>query len=922
VVAWDPADVRPLPLRWLPTKQDESVVAGLAEGRGFAGRVGLQNVAKTDPKTGQTVEVLFDDPRSGYDEYGPRLRHDADIVLFGTPETSLAAADLAAFLRRLPSANHPAAGGFFVHHLWSPFQAGFHGLLIACHDAAGAEAAVAALATLEPAPPVPPASGGKPPVTTPGGPASPLDDLIAGRFGRPVLDIAFAADGRRVFAAVAGIGTQLVTLSADGKVDDKRVLHHARDGLYRTVEPPLTVIDDRILEVGLAGSRYRYAADGGFVSRWSPPPASFFGKNAVRPAAATVLDDPSLGRSYLGGRRRLHALDREGRLLWTFDDEAGPLNAERLKHPRLLFPRAVSGDGRVLLVSGFASVETVFSAKPANAIVLGLDPATGRLLWRKEMLLDTGSVVPLDEHFMVVDDGGTAHVLRAADGHEAGGMRPIKGTARVLPVPGRGELLVIENDAFVRDGPGARVFLRPLDGRPDRGIPLAGRVTDAAVLPDGRSLMLVTTRGETLRVAVADGRIEWRAATPSGGILRRGPDDAVVWIGGRDGVIYLLDAATGRLLGSTDLNPFNLTTPEDFVRQMAAVGEVPVARDARTLPPAPVEPSYRATLDPARVPLGPNLGTGTLAADTPLAVRVEAGRTYLVELIASAAVAERVTPRTRLEIAVTGKRATVNLPVVARLPLTAAPARRRVAFRADEAGEVVLRLRAVEPAAGPDAKHAPSYDTATPSPAGLVIAEPSVAAIGFQGPNLLLEGGPKAARAAAGDLECTVIPWTGGSSLVRSAPFPCPATALRLVNGRIAGDDTAWGPAVTSAAIDSATGVVRFKKPRALTAIAVYEDTTGPVLTPAGVAERASSRYGLFVRRSGGRELIPVGHVVDNTNLINVFTCPAEPVEEIHWIWAGRTDTDRTDGPVRMAEIEAYAEDLDDLLEEPADDSL
>ena len=203
-----------------------------------------------------------------------------------------------------------------------------------------------------------------------------------------------------------------------------------------------------------------------------------------------------------------------------------------------------------------------------------------------------------------------------------------------------------------------------------------------------------------------------------------------------------------------------------------------------------------------------------------------------------------------------------------------------------------------------------------------MIAEPFVGSLGFQGPNLLLEGGPQGKRAAAGDLVCSVQPWTGGSSLVRAAAYPCPKSALLMVNGRLVGDDTAWGPAGTGADVDSATGVVRFKKPRSLTAIAVYEDPSGPVVTPAGAAERASSRYGVFVRRPGRRDLVPIGHVVDNTNLVNVFPCPPEPIEEIHWIWAGRADMSRTDGPVRMAEIEAYGEELEDLLEDPTDDPL
>ena len=695
VIQWDPADVRPLPLRWEPTKGDEEIVAGLAEGRGFACRVGLTNVAETDPKTGQAVRIRFDDPKCGYTEYGPRLRHDADVVLFGTPETSLAVAEIAPHLRRLPTANHPSRGGFFVHHLWSPFRAGFHGLYVACHDVAGAEAAVAALAAL-PATAAPAAPAAAAPVSTDGGRPAPLEDLVVGRFGRPVLDIAFAPDGSRVFAAAAGLGGQLFALSADGKVAEHRAVHHrGRDGGYQRVVPPLVAVDSQTVDINIGGGRYRYSLAEGFVSRAVLPTHGLFGKKTVAPAAATVLEDAARGRTYRGGRRRLEAVETAGRGLWNYDDEAEPMTAERLLHPRSLFPRAVSGDGKVLLVAGFGSVELVSTAKPANEVVMGLDTATGKVLWRKTMLVNAGSVVPLDDAFVVVDDAGRVRVLRAADGIESGGLRPLEGAARLLTVPGRGEILVIENDAFDRDGLAARVFLRPLAGGADRMIPVSGRVTDAAVLPDGRSFVLVTARGLSLRVAVEDGRIEWTAPTPSGGIVRLAPSADVVWIGGRDGVIRRLDASTGRSLGTIDLNPFNVTTPEEFVRQMNALGELPIASDARGPSSAPVEPSYRTLLDPAQVPLGPNLVAGqTVAFDAPLAVRVEAGSTYLVEVVASAAQPQRVTPRTRLEITVTGKRATANLPLVARLPLAAAPARRRVAFRADESGEVVLRLRA------------------------------------------------------------------------------------------------------------------------------------------------------------------------------------------------------------------------------------
>jgi outer membrane protein assembly factor BamB len=969
VVQWDPSDVRPLPLRWNPTADDKALIAALAGGRGFAGRIGLGAVSETNPKTGQTVKIRFEDPDCGYDEYGPRLRHDADIVLFGSPETHLALAQLAPYLRRTPSETYPAAGGFFVHYLWSPFQGGYDGLYVGCRDAAGAAAAVATLAELasqsdrrgtgfQPvassvahaerddgleARPTKAAKSEGAPLVTPGAAPAPLEDMLTGKFGRPVLDIAFAPGGRRVFAIVAGIGKQLFALTPDGQVQETSELHHRRGGLYQSVQAPLKALDERTAAVGVGGTTYRYSLDKGFISRWSPPTSGFFGKQTVRAAASPVLNDQVRSRTYLGGKRRIHALDGQGRWLWTCDDEAEGMSDQRLFYPRNLYPRAVSGNGRVLLVAGFGSREMLSAAHPANQAVFGLDTATGKVLWKKGLFLNEGSVVPLDDGFMVVDDAGTARVLKAADGAETGRMRPIKGTAWIRPVPGRAEMLIVENDAFDRNGPTARVFFRPLDGAPDRELPVAGRLTDAQVLPDGQSVVLATVRGETLRLATADGRTLWRAETPSGGIVRLTPDGNTVWVGARDGVLHRLDAATGKLLGTVDLNPYNVTTPEHFVQQMDAVGEVPVANDVRTPPLEPIDPSLRTTLDPKKVPLGKNLiganveqgvpapfldqltqvstswDTGgdaratavQLPPETVFKLRVEAGTTYLVELLAGAADAAKLTPRTRLEIVVTGARKTANLPYVGRLPLTDRLACRRAAFRADESGEVMLTLRAVEPGASDEGHKAQAtYAQAAPSPAGLLVGEGFVGAIGFKGLNLLLEGGPKARRQPVGDLECTVFPWTGGSTLVRTQPYPCVQSALRMVNGRIGDEDSAWGPSASGSAVDRATGVVRFRKPQTLTAIAIYEDNTGPVLSGDGVLEKTASRFGVYVRKAGAKDLTYVGHVTDNTQLVNVFACPSVPVSEIHYVWAGRTDSGKTDGPVRMAEIEAYADEI------------
>ena len=912
VVQWNPAEVRPLTLRWKPTEQDTALIAGLAGGQGFAERI--------VPQGGKG----FDDPNSGYDEYGPRLRHDADIVLFGTPATSLPVKQLAPYLRRVPSESYPAAGGFFVHYVWSPFQGGYDGLYVGCRDAAGATAAVAALENVKPPPRAAAAKGDAAPVVTAGGAPTPLEDMLTGKFGRSVQNIAFTPDGKRVFATSAGLGAQLFALSPGGQVQEARALHHRRGQLYQFVRTPLQALDDRTAEVGIMGTQYRFSLDKGFVSRWNPPAAGFFGSKAIGAAAAPVLDDLAHKRSYLGGKRRLHALDETGRCLWSYDDEAGLLSNQALLYPRNLYPRAVSGNGRVLLVAGFGSMETLYDARPVNTVVFGLDTASGKMLWEKDLFLNTGSVVPADAAFLVVDDKGVTQTIMAEDGAVSAVVRPIKGSALVRPVPGRSELLIIENDAFDRNGPTAKVVLRPTTDGADRELPVAGRVTDSLVMADGQSVLLATARGETLHLATADGRVLWRAATPSGGILRLAPDGKTVWVGACDGVIHRLDAATGQPLGATDLNPYNVTTPERFVQQMNAAPEVPVATDARTVPP-PIEPSYRTTLDPKKVPLGKNLvprladpKARALAPDTSVKLTVEAGKTYLVELLAAAANPAKLTQQTRVEIAVTGARQTVNLPYVGRLPLTDRLARRRMAFRADEAGEVTLTLRAVEPGSAGEGKP-PTYAQSQASPAGLLAGDVFVGTIDFRGPNLLLERGPTAKRPATGDLACSVQPWTGGSTLVRTAPYPCPQSALRMVNGRIAGEDTVWGPSVSGRDVHHARGVVRFKAPQTLTSIVVYEDNSGPVPAGDGVREKTAPRYSVYVQKAGARELTYVGHVVDNTQLVNVFAAPPEAVSEIHYFWAGRTDSDKIDGPVRMAEIEAYADEMDVMLDEVPD---
>ena len=191
VVTWDLADLRPLHLRWKLEKEDVEVTESLKDGNAWAWRIGLSSWA--------VEKYGFDDPRTGYDEYGPRLRHDADVVLFGAPTNHRALADLRPYLRRIPTETYPAPGAFFVHYLWSPFQGGYDGLYLGCRDATGADAAVACLSRVA----VPaPASDARPnaePVIARGGAPAPLESMVDGKFGTPIIDVAFSPSGNRVF---------------------------------------------------------------------------------------------------------------------------------------------------------------------------------------------------------------------------------------------------------------------------------------------------------------------------------------------------------------------------------------------------------------------------------------------------------------------------------------------------------------------------------------------------------------------------------------------------------------------------------------------------------------------------------------------------------------------------------------------------
>jgi hypothetical protein len=181
-----------------------------------------------------------------------------------------------------------------------------------------------------------------------------------------------------------------------------------------------------------------------------------------------------------------------------------------------------------------------------------------------------------------------------------------------------------------------------------------------------------------------------------------------------------------------------------------------------------------------------------------------------------------------------------------------------------------------------------------------------VSAVRFAGRNVLYDGGRGSDSSPAGEPICTATPHRDGSNKPKADPVR-PGAASRLVNGVIANQETAWAPA---AAVDRADVIVKFKKPRKLSSIAIYEDASGPVVSGGKVRERTAMRYRVDIHDASTGRWVPLGHVVDNTQLVNMFACPPVNVDQIRYTWAGRHDDTilgRTDGSVRTAQIEAYA---------------
>ena len=946
VMTLDRADVRPLHLRWFPHKEDLEVLEGVTNRNDWAWRINLNPYGAVDKDN----NVDFTRPNAGYTEVGPPLRHDADVVLFGTRDDHVAVDQLGPYLRRSVTVNYPAPGGFFVHHIWSAFLGGYHTLYVGCRDTAGAEAAIASLASLTLPTEAPVRAMESEPRLARGGAPTPLPDITASLGQTEIMGLAYSPSGKRLFVTTASYGDWLFILDPDsGEIVERRLppVSKTFPNWWRYGRWGLQPESETTLRIGLWNGKYLYDMDKGFVATAPETPPHYLpgpgnGGGPV-PRASTLLEDTGAARIFMGGNDRIRMIDLKGRLIWTFEDSA---TSPDMHYPRGMFPRAVSGDGRVLIVGAFGVHDMMYASAMRCPSVMGLDTATGKLLWQRVgMVLNAGKVVPLDDRFITIDDDGISHEIMAADGKSGTGLSALTGSADwVRQLSGRKELLIIENDHFDRQRQTCRAYIRSLDGSADRELAVSGRVVALEFMPDGQSFLIATALDKLLRFSL-DGELQWSSHAPNLTHLRFSPDGRKIAIGGYDGVVSLINPADGTMTRRIDLNFANHITNERFVTQ-EIIGDVP--QDEARVPSAPgPQPSYLTTLDPQKVAFGPNLVppgamlaklkpaekppadlakpgyVGALTEPATFTLKVEAGTTYLVEMLNAVVNPDDHTPLLRLEVAVrsTGRKSdTKNLPYTARLPLAGSLSRRRAAFRTDAADEVTLTLRAVVPQTTGEGRGArTTYDKVSETP--VLLGDVVVSALRFAGRNVVFDGGPTSGANPAGNLACTGFPHQDGANN-EGFPIKRPDFALQLVNGVIANQETAW-----VGGVDSADIVVGFKSPQKLSAIVIYEDATGPVPSGESVRERATPRYFVDAQGAAGQS-VRLGHVFDNTQLVNIFECPPFPITGIRYVWASRFDgafKGASDGAVRMAQFEAYAAEddmgIDDLLQ-GADDSL
>lgn len=391
--------------------------------------------------------------------------------------------------------------------------------------------------------------------------------------GSPVLA------GGRLFVPVTAYGTEqrggVVALDAATGA----VLWDARDA---AVDGPLAVDGQRVLAAGVDGVVRAYDAATG-VTDWDLALAPELPAHSRALHAGPAVVD---GAAFVGHQYAFAAVTaKDGDTRWT----AIPSTAE--------FPSLTES-------TPAASADRVVAAFGSDDGVLALDRITGKQAWRYDDAITTNLEAPLalaGDHAILATSAGTVVAVDVASGDEAW---------RTTLVP---------------DGFDYALWLR----------------SSPAIADD--TIYVASQRGGLFALA-ADGTPAWSFAPTGAGPLRTEHYSATsgafstapvvtgdrIWIGGDDGVLRALDAATGAPLYALDLGAPILGGVVPALSADSSAGVLYVA----TWDGA-VRALVTSTPDPAGALPGGNAGCGCHASTAP----------SLVLVLAAAALVKRRRPR-------------------------------------------------------------------------------------------------------------------------------------------------------------------------------------------------------------------------------------------------------------------------------------
>ena len=894
----DPLQVRDLPLRWRRTAIDSNVWNQVTRGEVVAVRRPFSTVLDQE-------EALYDHPNSGYAQPGARFALFRDVILLGSPRDNRLIADLHGTVNRPASAYCPGPGGALIQVTWDGFAPRFDALTIQAEDREGLEAGCAWVAGAAKAGDTPVVGDTRPPAmaeSAAGATVRPLPNVQRDGFGSPIGAIQPIAEGNRLLVSLSGSGisgSAHFLLESDGRVATEYpdilggLTPLGQDRFLQTWRDALIVRDRDLRPLW----QLQGIGNGGFT---------------VHPETLDI---------YLGGDNSIMRLDRECRTVWRRDLAGeGRTEADFLK-PWKATVRAVSADGKRLLVSGHR--EQMYGNDVAgyeDAAVLLLETATGATLWRKPgiMIRDTACGFMGDR--IVACNAGDSKaaptpnlVLLEASGKVILDVPLAVKLARVQPFGKDGLALVQE-----AGGSGAGLF----DLRAGRllGFPVEGSVKDTWILDD--RLVIATWDG---RLSVFDGTMRpvqsLRLSSPAGAVFRA-PDGSGMIVGTESGQVQWLDAQ-GKILRNVDLNPYNLMTDEAaWARRWlgTSLAGVPVRE------PAPWVGKPVGTLDKARpfAEVSANLvengdfeqgtqgwtisgmaeGSGDgvdgkalrLGGSLSQSFACKPGVTHVLSLFQQSQDAGGL----RVRVDFKGQKE----PFQAVLPLSPRWEERTVSFRPPPGatGAVV---------------------TLTPEPGIAVVDRIALGVVGFRSRNLLYQKAGKDAAITLGDGDWRgddlggsaadiagtppeirqTIPWVAHLAKASGQGEQPPRIVMPwmlLVDGRLSGHDSSWTgkPLPQGVFSDHAELSVTFAKPTPVNLVALYEDAADPA--------RYTRRFAVFARTKAGVRLL--GFRDNNQSPYNLLSFETVTAESLLYIWDGSGDSH-----VRLMEIEAYSAEVEGL---------